>query len=63
MGIIKTKGIILSESKMNDYDKMITILTPNGKIGCPAKGQETKKPSYGRHSIFVLWRIFIISGN
>lgn len=34
MGIIKTKGIILSESNMNDFDKMVTILTPNGKIGC-----------------------------
>ncbi len=43
MGIIKTKGIILSESKMNDYDKMITILTPNGKIGCAAKGARRPK--------------------
>ena len=43
MGIIKTKGIILSESKMNDYDKMLTILTPNGKIGCAAKGARRPK--------------------
>ena len=42
MGIIKTKGIILSESNMNDFDKMVTILTPNGKIGCAAKG--TRRP-------------------
>ena len=43
MGIIKTKGIILSESNMNDFDKMVTILTPNGKIGCSAKGARKPK--------------------
>lgn len=43
MGIIKTKGLILSESKMGDYDKMVTILTPNGKIGCAAKGARRPK--------------------
>lgn len=43
MGIIKMKGIILSESNMNDFDKMVTILTPNGKIGCAAKGARRPK--------------------
>lgn len=43
MGIIKTKGIILSENNMNDFDKMVTILTPNGKIGCAAKGSRRPK--------------------
>lgn len=43
MGIIKTKGIIISESNMNDFDKMVTILTPNGKIGCAAKGARRPK--------------------
>lgn len=43
MGIIKTKGIILSENNMNDFDKMLTILTPNGKIGCAAKGARRPK--------------------
>ena len=43
MGIIKTKGVILSESNMNDFDKMLTILTPNGKIGCAAKGARKPK--------------------
>ena len=28
MGILKTKGIVLSESNTGDYDKMLTILTP-----------------------------------
>ena len=39
MATIKLKGIILSESNMGDYDKMLTMLTPNfGKISCAAKG-------------------------
>ncbi len=29
MGILKLKGIVISENNMNDYDKMVTILTPN----------------------------------
>lgn len=28
MGIVKTKGIIIAENNMGDYDKMITMLTP-----------------------------------
>lgn len=28
MGTIKTKGIIISESNMGDFDKMTTMLTP-----------------------------------
>ena len=35
----KINGIVLSESNMGDFDKMLTILTPNvGKISCVAKG-------------------------
>lgn len=43
MGTIKTKGIILAENNMGDFDKMVTILTPNGKIGCSAKGARRPK--------------------
>ena len=44
MGIIKTTGIILMESNMGDYDKMLTMLTPGlGKIGCAAKGARRPK--------------------
>lgn len=44
MGIIKTKGIILLESNMGDFDKMVSILTPDiGKIGCAAKGARKPK--------------------
>lgn len=43
MGILKTKGIIIAENNMNDFDKMLTILTPNGKIGVLPKEQEDQK--------------------
>ncbi len=43
MGSIKTKGIIIAENNMGDFDKMVTILTPNGKIGCSAKGARRPK--------------------
>ena len=39
MGTIKTKGIIISENNLNDFDKILIILTPGmGKISCVAKG-------------------------
>ena len=39
MGTIKSSGIIISESNLGDYDKMLTMLTPGlGKISCVAKG-------------------------
>lgn len=41
--IVKTKGIIIAEHNMGDFDKMVTLLTPGfGKIGCGAKG--SRKP-------------------
>lgn len=39
MANIKLNGIIIAENNMGDYDKMLTVLTPNyGKIACAAKG-------------------------
>lgn len=39
MANIKVSGIVIAENNMGDYDKMLTILTPNyGKISCVAKG-------------------------
>ncbi len=43
MGTIKTKGIVIAENNMGDFDKMITLLTPNGKIGCSARGARRPK--------------------
>lgn len=44
MGTIKTSGIIISESNLGDYDKMLTMLTPGlGKISCVAKGARRQR--------------------
>lgn len=44
MKIVKTKGIIIAEHNVGDFDKMLTILTPNlGKIECLAKGSRKPK--------------------
>ena len=41
---IKVNGIIIAENNMGDFDKMLTLLTPNlGKIGCSAKGARRPK--------------------
>ncbi len=41
---VKVNGIVIAESNMGDFDKMLTILTPNlGKIGCSAKGSRRPK--------------------
>ena len=32
---LKVNGIVISENNSNDYDKMLSLLTPNlGKISC-----------------------------
>ena len=39
MANLKINGIVIAENNMGDYDKMLTVLTPNfGKISCVAKG-------------------------
>lgn len=44
MGTVKTKGIVLMENNLGDYDKMITVLTPGlGQIRCAAKGARRPK--------------------
>ena len=44
MGTIKTKGIIIAENNMDDFDKMLTMITPGmGKISCAAKGARKPK--------------------
>ena len=44
MGQLKTKGIVLVENNLGDFDKMLTILTPGmGKISCTAKGARRPK--------------------
>ncbi len=44
MSNVKMNGIVLSESNLGDFDKMLTILTPGiGKISCVAKGARRPK--------------------
>ena len=41
---IKVSGVVISEHNVGDYDKMITLLTPNlGKISCSARGARRNK--------------------
>ena len=41
---LKVSGIIIAENSSNDFDKMLTMLTPNlGKISCSAKGARRTK--------------------
>lgn len=64
MGIIKTKGIVISENKMGDYDKMVTLLTPNGKIGCAAKGaRRPKSQLMAGTQFFCFGEYMIFKGN
>ena len=44
MANVKMNGVILSESNLGDFDKMLTMLTPGvGKISCVAKGARRSK--------------------
>ena len=60
MGIFKTKGIIIAENNMSDYDKMVTILTPNGKIGCAAKGSRRPKSTLMAGTQFLCFGDYMI---
>lgn len=61
MGIIKTKGIIISESNMGDFDKMLTMLTPGqGKISCVAKGARRPKSSILAGTQFLCFGEYIM---
>ena len=43
MKLLKTKGLIIAEKVVADFDKIVTILTPNGKIEAAAKGSRRPK--------------------
>lgn len=64
MGIIKTKGIVLLESNMGDFDKMVSVLTPDiGKIGCAAKGaRKPKSPLLAGTQFLSFSDLVIFSG-
>lgn len=61
MGIIKTKGIVIAEHNMGDYDKMLTILTPGlGKISCAAKGARRPKSGLLAGSQYLCFGEYIL---
>ena len=61
MGIIKTKGIIIFESNLGDFDKMLTMLTPGqGKISCIAKGARRPKSSLLAGTQFLCFGEYIM---
>lgn len=61
MGTFKTNGIIILESNMGDYDKMLTMLTPGfGKIGCAAKGARRPKSALLASSQFLCFGEYML---
>ena len=61
MGTVKTKGIVLVENNLGDYDKMITILTPGlGQIRCAAKGARRPKSLLMAGSQFLCFADYIL---
>ncbi len=60
MGIIKIKGVVISENNMGDFDKMLTILTPNGKISCSAKGSRRPKSQLMAGSQFLCFGEYML---
>ena len=61
MGTIKTKGIILVEHNMGDYDKMLTMLTPGlGKISCAARGAKRFRSSLLVGSQFLCFGDYVL---
>lgn len=60
MGTIKLKGVVISEHNMGDFDKMLTILTPNGKISCSAKGSRRPKSQLMAGSQFLCFGEYML---
>ena len=60
MANVKINGIVLAESNMGDFDKMLTVLTPNVRENfvCSQRSKKTKKYSFGWNTDVLLWRVF-----
>ena len=61
---VKTKGIIIAENNLGDFDKMLTMLTPGlGKISCVAKGARRPKSALlGGTQLFCFGEYVMFSG-
>lgn len=62
MANLKINGIVLSESNMGDFDKMLTILTPNMRknLMCCQRSQKIQKCSFGWNTNVLFWGILSI---
>ncbi len=60
MANVKINGIVLAESNMGDFDKMLTILTPNVRQNflCSQRSEKTEKCSFGWNTNILFWRVF-----
>lgn len=61
---LKVNGIIIAENSSGDFDKMLTMLTPNlGKINCTAKGaRRTKSQLLSATQIFTFGEYMLFKG-
>ena len=61
MGIVKTKGIIIAENNTGDFDKMLTMVTPDlGRISCAAKGARRPKSTLLAGTQFLVFGEYIL---
>lgn len=66
MKLLKVKGIIIAEKTVADFDKIVTILTPNmGKIEAAAKGSRRPKSLLMAATQFLCFGEYVLykSGN
>lgn len=60
MGTLKTKGIIIAEKNFSDFDKIVTMLTPNGKIEVSAKGARRPKSQFMAGTQFLCFGDYML---
>ena len=62
---LKVNGIIIAENNSNDFDKMLTMLTPNlGKISCSARGaRRAKSQLLAGTQIFTFGEYMLFKGS
>lgn len=65
MKLLKVKGVIIAEKTVADFDKIVTILTPNGKIEAAAKGSRRPKSLLMAATQFLCFGEYLLykSGN
>lgn len=63
MGLVKTTGIVLRETKYGEHDKMLTVFTEEfGTIGVAARGVRGKNRRYTGAGLFCYSRFVLFQG-